>query len=151
MRYINGNQSNRSLSLSSYKTNEDGHNKIEELFSGVKMQRKMKMFVAILLLRMLVFVLLLVTLVSISSRMLIGILSILQVFYTAYVIFLRPFKEAKNNLIEIINELLFLVLLSSLIYLNTKDKWSSSLTIAYSSIITANSLVILAIILSNLL
>ena len=138
------------LSLFSYEAKEDGHNKIGELFSGVKMQRKMKMFVAILLQRKLVFILLAI-LVSISSRMLIGILSIFQVFYIAYVIFLRPFKEAKNNLTEIINELFFFVLFSSLIYLNTKDKWSSSQAIAYSTIITANSLVILVIILGSLL
>ena len=113
------------LSISSYATDEDKHNKLGELFSGLKMDKKFKFYVVILIFRRAIFVVLLLTWVSVASRLLIGVLAFLQLIYFSYVCFLRPFKEFKDNLIEIMNETFFLLLLSALIYFNTKTNWSS--------------------------
>ena len=62
------------LSLSSYEVSETEHNKIGELFSGVKMKKKAKFYVSLLVIRRTIFVFLLICLVSFSSRLVIWIL-----------------------------------------------------------------------------
>ena len=52
-----------------------------------------------------IYIIVLIVLTSISSKFLIGILSVLQIFYSIYVIFLRPYIEVKCNVIEILNEI----------------------------------------------
>ena len=134
------------LSLSSYEVVEDNHNKLEEIFSGIKMQKKHKLYVVALLIRRALFVLLLVVLTSVSSQVLIGVLVFIQVIYTVLISYIRPFSEAKGNIIEITNEIYFLVLLSGLLYLNSENDWSSSKTSAYAWVLTSNSIVIFFII-----
>ena len=113
------------LSTSSYAIDEDKHNKLGELFSGLKMDKRFKFYVVILVFRRSIFVVLLLTWVSVASRLLIGVLTFLQLIYLSYVCYLRPFKKLKDNLIEIMNETYFMLLLSALIYFNTKSNWSS--------------------------
>ena len=66
------------LSFSSYKMYEEKHSKLEEIFSGVKMQKSSKLYVPTLLIRRALFVVLLITLASIQSWLLISILSLFQ-------------------------------------------------------------------------
>ena len=61
------------LSLSSYKIEEDNHNKLEEFFSGLKTQKKFMISVVFLLIRRWTFVLLLIILECIASRITLGI------------------------------------------------------------------------------
>ena len=135
------------LSLSSYEVTEGNHNKLEEIFSGVKMQKKYKLYVTALLIRRALFVILLITLESIPSRAVIGILTGFQLGYLAFITFIRPFSEIKWNIIEIMNEVYFLALLSSLIYLNTEDNWSQSKIDFYTSFLTSNTIMAFIIIL----
>ena len=62
------------LSLSSYETSEEEHNKIGEFFIGIKMEKRYKFFVTALVLRRILFAILLISLMSISSKLLIIIL-----------------------------------------------------------------------------
>ena len=50
-----------------------------------------------------------------------------------YVIILRPYKEIKSNIIEIINEIYYLIFLSSLIFLNEEKNWNSTKSSVYNS------------------
>ena len=129
------------LSLTSYEVDEDKHNKLGEIFSGVKMQKKHKFYVVALLIRRTVFIVILITSESISSRATIGVLSGLQLGYLIFLAFIRPFEEFKCNAIEIMNEIYFLFLLSSLIYLNTEDNWNQSITNSYIFFLTSNTIV----------
>ena len=133
------------LSLSAYTVNEGKHNKLGEFFKGLKMHRKFKFYMCMLILRRTVFVVLLVTWVSLASRLLIGLLVLLQLVYLAYVCYLRPFRELKDSLTEIMNEAYFLLLLSSLVYLNEESYWSSAVTSIYMWGVCSNSIVVLFI------
>ena len=62
------------LSLSPYKMTDKGRNKIGEFFRGIKMEKKYKFFVTVLILRRTLFIVLLINLMSISSRFLVVIL-----------------------------------------------------------------------------
>ena len=137
------------LALSSYIVNEEIHNKIGEFFTGLKMLKKAKIYLPILLLRRAFFVAMLIIFVSPPSWVIISILWLLQLLYLFYLITQRPFKEAKDNIIEIINEIFFLILLSSLIYLNWEENWNDIKTTAYIWIITSNNIIVFSIVISK--
>ena len=134
------------LSLSSYEVIKNKHNKVGEIFSGVKMEKKSKLYVSILLMRRAIFVILLITLQSIQSWILVTMLGVLQIWYLIYIIILRPFEEKRNNIIEIVNEIFFSILLNSLIFLNSESVWSSTIIHIYMWIIISNTLTIFIVI-----
>ena len=72
------------LSFSPYKLNDKGRNKIGEFFMGIKMENKYKFFITVLILRRTLFIVLLINLMSISSRFLVVILSFIQLTYLLY-------------------------------------------------------------------
>ena len=137
------------LSLSSYKMTNEGRNKIGEFFMGIKIEKKYKFFASVLIMRRTFFIVLLICLMSISSRFLVVILSFIQLAYLLYVIFMRPYIEVKGNIVEIINEIYFLFLLSHLSVWNGQNEWTSSRTSIYWFGITSNSFVILIIVLGK--
>ena len=67
------------LSISSFEVIKNKHNKFGEIFSGVKMEKKSKLYVSILLMRRAIFVILLITLQSIQSWILVIMLGVLQI------------------------------------------------------------------------
>ena len=110
------------LVFSSYKIVENEHNKFEEFFVGIKESKSYRFYVAAQLMRRAAYVAILITLNHFSSKTIISAISVLQLWYWIYVWILRPSREVKGNLIDIMNEIAFLILLTSLIYLNTENK-----------------------------
>ena len=123
------------FSISSYIAIEGQHNKLNEFFSGLKINKRHRFSVAILLIRRLFFVAFLFVCYSVSSKVVIGVLSLFQLCYLIYLILIRPFIEIKANIIEIVNETIFLFLLSSLFFLNTENDWTPTIAIVYMQII----------------
>ena len=138
------------ISISSYEVVKNRHNKIGELFSGQKMQKKTKLYTSILLLRRMIFIILLLSLVSVRSWIVITILSLLQLWYLITIIIIRPFIKIRNNMIEIINEIYFFVLFISLINFNSKENWNSTVTMTYMWLLTSNSIVVFIIVFGKL-
>ena len=68
------------LSLSLYEVKEGEHNKIGEFYSGVRMKIKAKLYVTFLIIRRTIFVILLISLASISSKIMVFILE-LRIIY----------------------------------------------------------------------
>ena len=123
------------FSISSYIVTEGQHSKLNEFFSGLKINKKHRFFIAILLIRRSFFVIFLFVCYSVSSKVVIGVLSLFQLSYLVYIILIRPFIEIKANVIEIINESIFLFLLSALFFLNTENDWTPTIAIVYMQII----------------
>ena len=99
------------LTFSSYRLNENQHNKLGEFFSGLKGDKKSRFYVTLLLLRRFAFILLIILLSSIPSRAIIGILLAIQLVYMGCIMHLRHYKETKGNIIEILNEIYFTLLI----------------------------------------
>ena len=137
------------LSISSYKLIEGNHNKLGEIFTGLKTQNKFRIYTPILMTRRMIYVLILISIISISSKIVIGILSAIQIGYEVYILYLRPFSRVKDNIIEILLETYFLVLLFGLIFLNASSDWSSFIISAYMWIIASSNMVVLLITLSK--
>ena len=128
------------LFFSSYETNEDEHCKLGEFYNGIQMCKKNKIYICMLLWRRALFVILLITLNSVSSPITIGVLWFIQLCYLIYIWIIRPFKETKSNMTEIINELYFLFVLFGLIFLNSKNDWKTIFQNIYIWLIWSNTL-----------
>ena len=138
------------LSLSSYQVIENRHNKLGEFFWGLKPMKKNRIYTSISMLRRLLFVTFLITLTSLHSQILIGALTAIEVVYIIYVVFVRPFYETKDNVIEIVNEFIYILLLGSLIVYNTEKDWTSTVAHIYMQVVFSNNLIDWGIIQSKL-
>ena len=110
----------------------------EEFFWGIKKDREERIFVFVQFARRIYYVIILVFYPSTSAWGLILMLITFQLIYLLFLIYLRPFEEMKGNVIEIMNEAVFLSLLFSHFFLNSEDNWNSSLSKLYFSIIVIN-------------
>ena len=137
------------LTFSTYRLKEREHNLLDEFFRGIQQNKKHEFYVTLLLLRRFWFVILLVTWLFISSRNLTIVLSIIQVLYILSLLYLRPYEETKENLIEILNEIYFGFLVLFLAIVNTEDEWSSIKTKIYMWMLNSNTFVVFAIVLGK--
>ena len=117
-------------SAPSPKSNNE-HNKLSELYAGLKITVWTRFYLELQLLRRIIFVSLLITLAPISSIAIAWAISCLQIVYLIVLIILRPFEELKDNLIEIINEVFFSYFSCWLIHFNSESVWSSTTTDIY--------------------
>ena len=127
------------FAFSSYKEIEGEHNKLSELISGLKLNRKERLYVAILMARRLIFIMILIFSSSLSSQIVIGMLIAFQTPYLIYLFLIRPFKEMDTTIIELANEWIFIVLLITLIILNSERDWTPLLAHIYMQAICFSS------------
>ena len=109
-------------------------------FSGLKEDKKSRFYVTLLLLRRFTFILLIILLSSIPSRAIIGILLAIQLVYMGCIMYLRPYKEVKGNIIEILNEIYFFSLIWIFLVFNEESNWSSIKTQIWMWFLTSNTL-----------
>ena len=119
----------------------DKRSKFAQLFDGVFCNKKSRMFIWLLQIRRAVFVILLITVGPKSSIIVISLLVGLQLIYLGIMVAIRPYNEVSCNLIEISNELYFLVFLVSLFKYNTAADWEGTPTTAYTWLLSLNPLV----------
>ena len=120
--------------------------KFANLFDGISPNKKSRLFVWLIQIRRAVFVILLITLGPKSSIIAISFWVGLQLVYLGFLITIRPYKEVSCNVIEITNELYFLVILASLLKFNTATGWEGTPTTAYIWLISSNSFASLLVI-----
>ena len=137
----------------SRKINQIHHEEREmlgEFFIGLKRTKAARLYTVFLLLRRLAFVSLLITLASVYSFYTMLALIIIQLCYFVFLVIVRPFDEIKNNIIEIMNELYFGILLWWLFYFKSEDRWTATSTNLFIWIIWSNNFAILCIVLGKL-
>ena len=66
----------------------------------------------------------------------------IQFMTTGYTIFARPLEASRDNIIEIMNDVLYFLFWCSLIYFNEEDRWNYTVSMIYTSVFTFNSLAI---------
>ena len=138
------------LSLINYVLNRnveniETYNALKEFFSGIKHGNYSKLYSTLLLMRRMVFASILIFGQSFSNIGLICPMIIIQFAYLLNLVIVRPYKLAKDNIIEIVNELFYFLLIFILSYFNSKDRWSSIIENAYLIIILGNSVTIILI------
>ena len=73
------------------------------------------------------------------------ILTLIQLVYMLYIIILRPHDSIKENLIDVINEVMYLYFLGFLLHFNTENSWDDTTTDTYFWILMGNNFIIIFI------
>ena len=107
----------------------ESYSPFKEFFSGLKDKSFPRLYLTILLLRRLIFVVLLVIGSSIDSLGLIIPMIWLQIGYLCSMVFVRPYKSTKNNLLEIVNEVYYFILITILSHFNSTSRWIQTVEI----------------------
>ena len=102
------------LIFTNYQLSDQEHNKLGEFFCSLRDSKKSRFYITMLLVRRLIFVSILISLTMLPSRQIIGVMMFFQFIYGVYIVFTRPYKETKINVIEIINEAYFSLFLITL-------------------------------------
>lgn len=110
----------------------------DQFNSSVKEGYLPRFYSSILILRLAIFGILLLLVDDEYSKPKVYVVAILQLLHLVYLIVIRPFKAIQDNLIEIINDVIYLFLVLVLSYYCTKSRWSTDFTDAYRYIILIN-------------
>ena len=138
------------LTATSYKLNENDHNKLGEFFfRGLKQDKKHRLYAIMLLIRRILFIIWIITLTMISSRFLISIILIIQLAYFVCLSYLRPYEQKKENLIEILNEIYYGILIIFLAFINIEDEWNATKTSIYMWMLASNTFIVFLIVLGK--
>ena len=139
-----------SLSLINWIKSKDNKNKencirLKEFFSGIKDEKYSRLYPTLMLIRRLIFIVWLILGKSLSSIILICPMIVVQVAYLVNLVFIKPYKLVKDNIIEITNEWFYCLLVGLLSYFNSKERWNSVSEDIYFGIILGNSISIISI------
>jgi hypothetical protein len=102
-----------------------------EFFSGVKHLKKARLYALNFMVVRILFVAIVVGWSDLTNIIKLVLFSLTQTWFVAYMIIVRPFNSLKDNIIEIWNQILYLILVWSLFYLDSSSRWISTVTTTY--------------------
>jgi cysteine-rich repeat protein len=97
----------------------------QEIFSGLKMTPVARSYQLLLMLRRLILISWMIWMKFITPLLYLSFPGFYQLIHLWTIIFIRPFSRIKDNIIEVFNELVFTIILWSVVFLNKKEKWDS--------------------------
>jgi len=126
------------------------HSYLSEMTRDMRKTRKARFYTFGLLFRRIVYVFSLIILQKYSKYYLVSILTIFQLLYFVRLVVMTPYVNMTENLIEVTNEVFFIILSGSLFYLNNDTIWDGLYTEVYIYVLISNNVVVLAIIIGSL-
>ena len=112
-----------------------------EFFSGIKPSKAARLHAIMFFVRRTALWLTLILLKNVMSLTLLNSLFVLfQFCYLWFSVFARPFIEQKDNISEILNEIMYTVLWSLLIFFKSEQDWSKTFEGIYISLIVFNNI-----------
>jgi len=115
----------------SFDTSDSSKSAFKEYFSSIKNTKAARMFNVVLVARRLIMVILMVCLSSINKVFLVLLVGFYQIAHTILIIWVRPYVSIKDNVNEVMIDIVFSILLMTLLYFNTKDVWNGLVTEVY--------------------
>ena len=68
-----------------------------------------------------------------------------QVIYYVHIVVSRPFNKKENNMVEIVNETIYLVMVGMIVQFDKKSEWSGLIKSIYTGLILGNSAIVTVI------
>ena len=112
-------------------TSDDSKSAFKEYFSGIKNTKVARIYNVVLMLRRAILVSLMVCLSSIDKLFLVLLAVCYQIMHTVLIAWMRPYVAIKDNINEIMIDVVFSALLITLLYLHTEEAWNGVATDAY--------------------
>ena len=128
----------------SWKINEDPLDKFtSEMYLEVKKTRRGRSYTFVFFLRRLAISTIVVFSVGrMSFTYIIWIFSLIQFLTITYSVVFRPMANVSTNFIEIMNNMIFWMVSTSLVYFNSKEKWINAATYAIMGLLVMSSIVV---------
>lgn len=113
----------------------------DELNAGLKQTKRARVYSGVLLTRRIFFAVWLLGFRFLDSIYLVAVMAGIQVFYTC-ILTLRPYERFQSNLIEILNEMFYCVLVGGLLKYNQESEWSVLIADVYIWVMMGNNAII---------
>ena len=136
------------LGVYQYKTQK--HRCLSEFESGLKDSKVCKLFTCFFLLRKIILVVWVIVSAGVYPMLIAILASIIELVYMVWLAITRPFKETQNNIIEILNEIIFTIVCAWLIIFDTESDWTQGLTDIYMYILIGNNMAIVFVLVISL-
>jgi hypothetical protein len=130
---------------------EKSHNKLGEFSTGLNNNKSARVYSVMLMTRRILFVTWLIFFNYFDKMIIISIMAVIQISYLTTLLFIRPFEEKMDNVIEILNEFFFSFLLGVLFYVNSEAEWAGYRSSMYIWVMMANTIILVLILTGNLL
>ena len=127
------------------------NSRIKEYFTGYKNSERARAYTCVFLIRRFVLVTFFIATKSINPYLQMLICMSLHCVHFVYACYARPYKKTSHNIIEIINELILMALISILIYYHKLERWTTRVSDWYMYIIMGNCMIILIVTIGTLL
>ena len=110
----------------------------DEFYYKLKDTKRARIYTSLFLAKRLIFVSWLAFFQFLPVFVKVLVMLIVQIAYSIVALIIRPFSHVRNNIVEIINEFSFTVLLAGLLRYNTEDDWSNIPEKVYLAIFVSN-------------
>ncbi|CAI2374207.1 unnamed protein product [Moneuplotes crassus] len=128
------------------KYNENGEvkelSKLSEFYEGYANGKKNKLYTIVFLTRRIATAVCLVCMRNTPASMICLIFFVIQLLHFQYLIFNRPFKSKKDNIIEVLNEVVFLTLTLIITLFQKESDWKEGMATALIMIVMINGLMV---------
>ncbi|CAI2379798.1 unnamed protein product [Moneuplotes crassus] len=129
----------------------DRYYKLGEFFSGVRLNKYARLYSFLRCFRKLFIILWLLICSFLDSWILCVGFLVLQLSYFIIIILLKPFDRVENNIIEMINEVIFTLLIGICIIFDQDQEWTSLPTNLFNYTILSNSIIITLVMIGALI
>jgi hypothetical protein len=124
----------------------EDHHWFKELFAGLKEKPIARLHMFLVLARRFIYVVFLISFSYLKALPILVTLLLVQIVYYVLIVYLRSYKEMRDNLVNIVNESIFVVLLLILCFYHDESDWKKSIEKAFLGILIANSALVIMII-----
>ena len=107
-------------------------------FSGLKDSRLARIHTFLFFLKRFLQCVVLFLMKDLDKGIKLGFFFGLEVIFFAAYLAIKPHKLVKDQLIEIITEIIYIILISRLFYFNDKDDWTTAEKVSFLSLIVLN-------------
>lgn len=118
---------------------------LTDLYEGTRQTKMGRLNTFLQLLHRLLLIIWVVFVSNINLHATLAIFWGIQLAYTINQALLRPYVDRKTNVIDIINQVIFFILATTLNYFNTNDRWNIYIKWTFMSMILCNTLIIASI------
>lgn len=116
-----------------------------ELYEGIKDSKLARTFQFIFILRRVLSATWIILSQGVIVDVRVGLFTLIQVLSLAYICITRPFERLQDNCIEIINDFIYFLVWTLLLYYNRASRWTDSSGSAVVAILTSNGIIIVLI------
>ena len=130
-------------------SSDNSQSYFDEIFDGTKDTKYSRFYSFMFIMRKALIIIFMLFLPRLNIIIKVGFFVFIQSLYYLYLILVRPLEKAKDNIIDVINEMLILLLVTMLFKYNKEPDWNSSSKMVFFISISIVNLIVSIICISK--